>query len=278
MFTSLKDSAQDHERFAKNLQELSEKEGKSGRSQAYEFLKRFQEHSKEIEAREEATLGLFEVADHLIQVDTRENAFDDGNRGLLFQIVHSLMEEAEEPTQVLENAISTGKSPYFAVYLLGLLSEEYDDNSGTKSSERERLLQSDDICKLREIWVNQIDNKASKGELADVDRKRLILKRWKEWGDSDDAVDWVREYTDDDDSLIELIEKFITEINVSPGGTNEILKLEHIAPFLDIEDVEYRLKTIDENELAERQGEVVEIFLKAQALEDPNSVESWHLN
>jgi hypothetical protein len=273
-FTSLKTSAQDHEKFAQILLDLSEQEGKSGRSRAYNFLKRFQEHSREIETRKEATLGLFEVADHLVQVDPRANSLDDGNIGLLFQTVYSLIEEADKPTQILDDAISTSHSPYFGAYLLGLLSQEHGEYGGTERLERERLLQYEDICDLRETWVNQIENQASRGDLADVDRINLVLERWRDWGDSDDAVEWVGGHTEDDESLIEFIESFLTEVD-SLTGTYEILKLEQIDPFLDIEDVESRLNTIDDSELTERQEEVVEIFMEAQSLEDPNSLEGW---
>lgn len=277
-FTSLKTSAQDHEKFAQILLDLSEQEGKSGRSRAYNFLKRFQEHSREIETRKEATLGLFEVADHLVQVDPRANSLDDGNIGLLFQTVYSLIEEADKPTQILDDAISTSHSPYFGAYLLGLLSQEHGEYGGTERLERERLLQYEDICDLRETWVNQIENQASRGDLADVDRINLVLERWRDWGDSDDAVEWVRRYTADNESLIEFIEYFLTDVNASTGETYEILKLEQIEPFLDIEDVESRFNTIDDSGLTERQEEVVEIFIQAQSLEDPNSLEGWAFN
>jgi len=275
VFTSLKNSAQDHEEFARNLLELSEQKDKSGRSRAYNFLKRFREHAEEIETREEATLGLFNVADHLVQVDPRANSLDDGNIGLIFQTVYSLMEEVEKPTQILDDAISTGDSPYFAAYLLGLLSQEHGEYGGRERLERERLLPYEDIRNLRETWVSQIENQASKGDLADVDRINLVLDRWMEWGDSGEAVEWTKRYTTDNESLIEFIEYFLTDVSGSTGETYEILKPEKIEPFLDIEDVESRLNTIDDSELTERQEEVVKIFMKAQSLEDPNSLEGW---
>lgn len=274
-FTSIKNSAQDHKEFAQNLLGLSEQDGKSGRSRAYSFLKRFQEHSEEIETRKEATLGIFEVADHLVQVDPRANSLDDGNIGLLFQTVYSLMEDADKPTQILENTISTGDSPYFSAYLLGLLSQEHGEYGGTERLERNRLLRYEDILDLRETWVSQIENQAIRGDLADINRINLVLERWRDWGDSSGAVEWVRRYTTDTEALIEFIEHFLTNVNASNRETYEILKLEQIEPFLDIQDVEYRLDNIDDSELTERQKEVVNIFKQAQSLEDSNSLEGW---
>lgn len=79
-FETIVESTDDPEQFEDYLRELSAERRESGRSQAHNFLKRYEEHVSDIENSQGVVNVLFGLSDHLIKTDPPLNAMDVTSR------------------------------------------------------------------------------------------------------------------------------------------------------------------------------------------------------
>ena len=278
-FEEILEVTNDAEQFEETLRELSNKHRESGRSQVHNFLKRFQEHTTDIENQQEVVDVFFGLSDYLIEIDPPLNMMDSGNRGHLFQIIYAIADQSENPLSLLENGIEQDGSSYFGAYFIGLLLQEHGELGGDKRAERNRLLSRDAITALQQTWVDQIEQRAEQDGLADVYNINFVLRRWNEWGSAENAAAWAQEYAADDESLLTLVESFIKEGRSSTKGEKEYLDPEWIDPYINQSDVEDRLDELDLDGLTEREKEVVDLFWKGVEYQengqDPSNFETW---
>ncbi|MDL0131533.1 hypothetical protein PNP59_11410 [Halobacterium salinarum] len=133
-FETIVASTEDPEQFEQYLHDLADSHRESGRSQAHNFLKRFKEHATDIDHRQEVVNVLFSLSDYLIEADPSLNSLDHGNRSHLFQTVHTIADQAEDPSGLLKKGIRQEGSSYFAAYFIGLLLQEHGENGGNHPS------------------------------------------------------------------------------------------------------------------------------------------------
>ena len=278
-FETILASTEDPQQFAEHLRKLSNENRRSGRSQAHNFLKRFQEHATDIEHSQEVVKVLFSLSDHLIETDPALNSLDRGNRGHLFQSVRQIVDQSQEPTELLKNGIQQNGSSYFAAYLIGLLLQEHGENGGNKRHKQNHLLPREDIIELQQEWVTQIEQRAQSDSLSDISNIDYVLNRWKEWGSSEDAANWAQQYASDNESLLRLVEEFIRTGRSSAQGETEYIDPEWIDPFIDQDDVENCLDSVNPAELTQQQKEVIDTFWKGVEFQDrgkdPSEFETW---
>ncbi|WP_367176270.1 KAP family P-loop NTPase fold protein [Haloarcula rubripromontorii] len=279
-FQSIVKSTENPEKFEKHLMELSDQRRDSGRSEAHNFLKRFEEHAAEVGNKKGATKVLFRLSDHLIEVDPPANQFNDGNRGHIYRAVHNMLENTADPGPILEDAIRRDGSTYFTTHFLIRCLQEHGEHGGNTKREENRLLSMDTINSLKQVWVEQVEGKAESNKLSEqphhLDR---VLDTWIEWGDQEEAVEWSQSYASDDESLVDLVDSFLREGRSSAIGRFYYIDPEWLEPFIDIEEAEKRLQSIDKNRLDEDERKAVEKFLRGRELreagEDPSSLEAW---
>jgi predicted KAP-like P-loop ATPase len=278
-FEAIVASTENPKQFEEHLRELANKNRESGRSQAHNFLKRFNEHATDSDHPQEVVNVLFRLSDYLIETDPSLNSLDRGNRSHLFQTVHTIADQVEDPTELLKTGVQQNGSSYFAAYFIGLLLQEHGENGGNKRHEQNRLLPREDITELQQEWVTQIEQRAQSGSLSDATKLDHILNRWSEWGSPEDATEWVQQYASDDESLLRLVEDFVRTGRSSATGETEYIDPEWIDPFIDQGVVEDQLDSVDSDDLTQRQQEVVDVFWKAvefqEADKDPSEFETW---
>ena len=278
-FEAILESTADPGHFEKHLRELANESRESGRSQAHNFLQRFQEYATDTEHPQTVVNVLFGLSDYLIEIDPSYNSLDQGNRSHLFQTIHRIADDAENPAELLKNGICQNGSSYFAAYFIGLLLQEHGEKGGNKRHERNRLLPRADITELQQEWVTQIEERVEAGSLSDTSNLDHVLNWWAEWGSAEDATDWVQQYASDDESLLRLVEAFVRTGRSSAKGETEYIDPQWIEPFIDQDEVEDRLDSLDATELTQRQQEVVDTFWKAIEFQedgkDPSEFETW---
>lgn len=278
-FETIVASTEDPEQFEQYLHDLADSHRESGRSQAHKFLKRFKEHATDIDHRQEVVNVLFSLSDYLIEADPSFNSLDHGNRGHLFQTVHTIADQAEDPSGLLKKGIRQDGSSYFAAYFIGLLLQEHGENGGNKRHKQNRLLARETITELQQEWVTQIEQRAQSGSLSGASNLDYVLNRWSEWGSAEDAADWAQQFVSDDESLLRLLAEFVKTGRSSSKGETSYIDPGWIDPFVDQDEVKNRLDSIDAAELTDRQQEVVDVFWKGVAFQeadkDPSEFETW---
>lgn len=271
--------------FAERLEELSEEQRKSGRSQAHNFLDRFLGLTNDISEDHIPTVvtAFFLIGDDLIPKDPRKNAFDPGNRTLVLRSIFDLLrriEGKENRATILKEAFEEGDSVYLPTYFLGIALQEHGEYNGTEKPEEDRLLERSQIGELKEVAIDQVEKAAEEGELLDTYLLRIPLRRWKEWTDSEEAEEWAKQVTEEDENLLRFVEQFVSEGAVN-GSPVKYIDPRDVEPFLDKSDVEERLEKMEKESLDDSEQEAVELFQEGMKHlkhdRDPSSLETWIL-
>lgn len=275
--------------FANQLQELTEQDGKGGRSKANRFLKEFSAHVQGLTSEQIAGTirGLFIAGDELCATDPSMSLMDSGSKNQLVSIFWALLQEIEDREtrfRLLNESISEGTSPYLSSVVLALRYREHGEMDGEEIEEEERLLNYDQVEGLASTWVESVESKAEAGDLSTVPNLEIVLGRWDEWSASDRPQQWVEENTESADKLLNFLSHFVQQgqyASRSERGVKNYFDPGWLEPFLDPAEVEARLEALDNDELDEWQLQVVELFMEGRRLSDrgrdPSNFTLWHM-
>lgn len=275
--------------FADRLEQLTEQEGRGGRSKANRFLRRFPDYTQDLTS--EQTLGtvkgLFIAGDALCVADPSINMMDSGSANQLTSIIWALLYEIEDQEMRfhhLNESISEGMSPYLSSMVLGIHYQEHGEMGSNGIEEEERLLNYDQLEELTSTWVESVESKAEAGDLSTVPNLEIVLGRWDEWSASDRPQQWVEENTESTDELLGFLSHFVQQgqyASRSERGMKNYFDPAWLEPFLDPAEVEARLEALDNDELDEWQLQVVELFMEGKRLSDrgrdPSNFTLWHI-
>jgi len=275
----------DANEFADQLQELASRNVESDRSLAHTFLSQFPNYTDSIINDGEVIKSFQIVGDQLIKTDPVRNSLDDGNRGHILRITFELLDNRSkrENFELLREAIKMGSSPYFATYLLGVLLQEHGEYGGDEIKEDKQKLSKEQLGELKQDVVCLIEKRASEKTLLEAPNLSLILTRWSEWTNAEKPTHWAEELAKNREGLFNLIRIFVKEGRHGtigrPKQTVKYLDPADIDPFIDVAEIENRLKEIDREELNEDDQELMDLFEKAQEItnkgKDPGSLEVW---
>lgn len=275
--------------FANELRQLSEQEGKEGRSKANRFLKRFSDYTHDLtsEQTKAAIKGLFIAGDELCAADPSMSLMDSGSKNQLVTIIRELLhkiEDQEARFRLLNESISESTSHYLSSVVLILRYRDHGEMGGEGVEEEERLLNYNQVEELTSVWIESIESTAEAGNLAATPELDVVLSRWHEWSASDQPQQWVEENTETTDELLGFLSHFIQQgqyASRSKSGVKNYFDPSSVEPFLDPAEVEERLEALDDNDLNDWQQQTAELFMKGKEFsdkgKDPSNFTLWHI-
>lgn len=283
---SIVESTNNVDEFSEKLLDLSNEAGREHRSKANTFLQRFEGYTDEIprERIDNLLVALFIVGDRLILEDPSRSMLDNGSDSSLFRIILNLLKRInhEGRHSVLSNAIQEGNSVYLPTYFIILMLQEHGEYRGEERDKKDRTFDSEQIAVLKENTVNKIKELADSGDLVDTPHLHRVLKRWHEWGVSEEVENWSEETFSNRQELLNLLSGMVQVGTTSTSRTvskTEYINPDNIEPYLEISFVEDRLNEIDDEELSEDEKEVVRQFIEGieriEKGKDPGDFGSW---
>lgn len=133
--------------------------------------------------------------------------------------------------------------------------------------EEKRTVTSDQLEKLEKIVLGKIKQWEEDGKLAEHKHLTAILYRWKQWGDEKEVRAFVEKIILDDIGLIKFISGFLGERS-SQGFSDYVAKtesrihLDEISEFIDVKDIEPRIRGINNSNTIERFSEKEQLAVK----------------
>lgn len=191
---------------------------------------------------------------------------------VIFQLIHRFS-TYEKRFVVLKNAISNSKrSIQTAINEIEVQNREHGkyDSKEIPEPEEKLTLRSDQVAELENLLCAKIEKWANDGRLKNHKNLISILYSWKKWGDSEKVDSFVKGLIKDEEGLIIFITAFLNEVK-SQGLSSysyEIdwrINLENIKKFVDINEIEPRLRKIyhssDYEKLDERKKLGIKTFI-----------------
>jgi len=259
LFVSL---AGDAEGFYRKLVEFFDR--KVGRR----LLERMEDYIQGIDEGyiESVIIAIFNAED--IMAVERNFRVMSGTRALAGRIVYLLLGRIQESVrrkEILLSAIEKSQRVYLPVYFVSYITitAKEGDGMGQKA-----LLgfSASDLNEIRGKCLDKIRWFAKEGKLSKGPCLGEILYRWLEWENAEVVRSYVDKLLSTDEGLWEFLIGFISEV-FSTEGDYKIIRPKSVGNFVDLEDVEKRIKRIvveHGGELTDKQKEVVDALEKGR--------------
>lgn len=179
-----------------------------GLSKARALLERLMDHvEKDVKHKCISPIvhALLDVGDELLQEsDSPLGMFDFGNESRVRRVIYHLLKRVEpaERVALVESAMDAGHSLRCSQYLIVALSDESDKGKD------DALLTVDAVQKLKERWVEKVQNSSQNDQLIQHTELALLLRGWRLWGHADAPRDWWQQAAATDQGVMTLISAF----------------------------------------------------------------------
>ena len=145
------------------------------------------------------------------------------------------------------------------------------ESEETPEPEEKRIVNSEQFEELEKIACGKIEKWAEDGRLAKHGHLPYILFSWRNWGQEDNVSTFVNNMIRNDDGLVDFITSFLNK-STSYGiytdrvaETHWYINIESIGKFVDIEEVEPRIRKIysssDFEQLDDQKKLAIKMFL-----------------
>ena len=224
--------------------------------------------------------SLLVVSDRLITYSHRQQFNTDIRQTMIF-IIESLLSRPEinEEVGILAKSAEDSNSVIFLSYLLGQYRRDHGEAGDNQITEQERLLNSDELERLKSVFIENIAEAAQSGDLLRLNQIKFPLQQWSEWADSDDAQQWVSDIAQSDSGLLLLIDRIILDSSVSSDSEQLYTDPRWVSKYLELSEVKDRIEAIDRGKLSDERRRSVEIFNRGVELleegKDPSSPGVW---
>jgi predicted KAP-like P-loop ATPase len=223
--------------FAEALLELNE----DGRLR--KFLKRLEDYIDDIP--EENTKSVIMVLMDIGDLSSKDNLVIFN----LFKQLNYRSDSQEKRFNILKNAIEKAEnSLYTIVYEVHSLGDEYGKYSSERTEfEKELTVNAEHLKNLEELACKKIESWAEDRKLLKCRDLKFILFMWKEWGENDKVVKFVKNVIETDNGLIDLIASFLSYVGMGDTAithTHWRIHLDEIGKFLDLIEIEPRMRII----------------------------------
>jgi hypothetical protein len=181
------------------------------------------------------------------------------------------LDSQEDRFNVLRNSINSAtRSLYTIVLEVAKFRRDLDDEKESVQKEK-FVLNSDQLKELEDMSKNKIKIWVEKGRLDEYRDIRFILYQWKQWGaDSEDINYLISKILENDSKLINFISDCIS-MSISSRVTDYVSKTHYsiafsnVEEFMNLDEVEHRLKEISSSGVlegrTEREKNAVKLFL-----------------
>ncbi|MCA9385937.1 hypothetical protein KC717_04790, partial [Candidatus Dojkabacteria bacterium] len=208
--------------------------------------------------------ALFNISDDL--PEEKVGMWDFGIDMDLMRIIYQLFKREEDKNKnfkVLKKAITLSKGLFGPVQGISLESSRKKEGKGSD----EFVVPEDKIEELQRLCLEKI-NGTDINDLLKNKNLLYILYRWKEWDNKDNVKVFIEKIENDNQKLISLVVKFISESRsqrIGEYGVKILKKFDYnsLANFLDLDLVKTKLEEIKiQNSLEYRKDkETIDLFL-----------------
>ncbi|ALN55739.1 KAP family P-loop domain protein [Lysobacter enzymogenes] len=264
----------DSDHFARQLEAAFLIKNAGGVSKVPELLDRLMDHvANDIpgDAAESVVEALFKVGDKLLSdKDRYESMFGFGNETRVARVVYHLLKviTLERRVPVLERAISVGGALRCGQSLIESLEEEAQKR---ERSNGESLVSLQDIQALKQSWCERVSELAGDPHFIDRPAIAWIVRGWREWGKSADAIAWWHAAAVDDIGLLKLIAAQASHSRTQSGS--DLAWRAHLRvnprgfePYADIDALAERLRELlGKGDVSEEHAVAVNAYISAWA-------------
>ncbi len=162
---------------------------------------------------------------------------------VIYQLLYIL--EENERFEVFKSAIDRRQSIFTVVQEVALL-ERYP---GEPPSADDKLISVLHLNQLRVQALQKITRAAAEGRLMGSPELLMYLFRWRDWGDINEARDWVSQQASSDSGMLEFLTT--TKRKITTAGGNEVgtrvryeIDLQQIEQFMDVQELATRARNI----------------------------------
>ncbi|MEG4634752.1 P-loop NTPase fold protein [Microcoleus sp. AR_TQ3_B6] len=267
--------AKDAKAVGENLVELAHQKRSDGTSQVRAFLERLEDYTeKEIPANciPSIVKALFDVGDQLLPAeDEPQGMFDFGNDIRIERLLSRLLRRIDEQArfETLKEAISNGNALSIIVREVAALGQEQGKYGAEESIPAEECLQSvEHLKELEGIALKRLRDAAQQNFLLQSPKLSENLHHWQNWAGEEEVKQWVEKIIDDDEGLVNFLEKFLQK-DFSEDGSNETQKtgykldLNWLEPYLEPSLIVERMSSLGEtSELTEARKNAIAQFIR----------------
>lgn len=219
--------------------------------------------------------ALFNLSDYM--PDEKLGFSDFGSDMDVMRIIHQLLirdSNKQRNYEVLKKSIKESKGLYGPIHRISIESSRLEKGK----PEEELAISTENIKDLQQLCLKRIQEFRTEGKLLKHKKLVSILYRWKEWDVHKGWEEFVQyDVIKEDSTLIEFLEKFISEIqSLSMGdyGVRNIKRYNYksLQDFINLEGIRNRLLKIKENnqDLYINNKEIIHLFLDNYDKKDEN--------
>ena len=204
----------------------------------YMLLERLSDHAGELSARCRENL-LVIVLDFMEDVTDRGplcglRIMERNTTGLCYRVLKSI--PGGKGLEIAEKTLGSTKGVFSPAYLLGGLNQAVEEfKKGT--SREEPPFAREEMRRLNDICVGEIEKAAEDGSLADNKRLHYVLSYWKKWGPEAAAGTYVAELSQTSDGLISLLRGF--------ASGDEGIHKDLLEEFIDLGELDRKVSELD---------------------------------
>ncbi|MFC6903642.1 hypothetical protein [Halalkalicoccus tibetensis] len=255
------------EDYASAFEDLVEQGGEHGRTKANQLLD--QTSLNDIENVKPFFYSLFIVGDDLIRADPSYSALDRGSNWVILEFIDDILESMVRDVRggLLDEAISEGDSVYLPVFYIESTLREHGVGGGDPEplEKTQRMLTQSQIDSLKNVVVSKIEQAADENQLESVPNLDRVLLKWEEWSTSNQAKEWVSDVSTDTDSLLVVLNSFISQSRYASAyesGTQSFVDIEYVLKIIDLSDLKEWVSSIDKEDLEKDEADLIRIYEK----------------
>ncbi|MGH2459691.1 MAG: KAP family NTPase [Chloroflexota bacterium] len=275
--------------FGARLLELAGERRPDGLTRAAAFLEELEDHTeKDVRDCDIAPIvkALLAVGDDLLRLDEENQAFVSiPNDMRIARVIWQLLRRLDEVNQfqAFREAIIDSRAISTIVTRVAYwCSKPGGHRPGqTDQSDTALFTNPEHISELRKRALQKIREGAAAGSLIATPRLAYVLSRWQEWGDVDEAREWVQRIISDDKGLAQILSKFLQKgsnrgVGNSVSETVYYLDPKWLEPFLDPDTIVERVRRmVDDPVFPDEDRLAAARFLRGHELrqqgQDPSS-------
>lgn len=255
-------STGNREQFSRELQRLIEEK------RLRKFLVRFEDFVKDISDNniENVITCLYDIEDTLPE-DEKIDPFDIDSDMQIVRIVYQMLKEVKDEVQKGEMLITAIKNTNGLYSPIQQISLELKSQEEKENKEDSLLLNKEHLERLKALCIEKVKERRHKNTLEDNRHLVYILYRWKEWGDHKESESFVKEITASEKGLVKFLSKFLFKQTSHTSGDYVYrvewkLSFKNFSEYINPEEAEKKIKSLDRTKLEDKEGIAVELFLK----------------
>jgi len=277
-------SLPDKGKFCKYLKYLIKQKRSDGSTKLSIFLERMEDYTSKIPQDHIPIIieTFFDMGDEFIIPEDEGMGFLSWRNNIrMRRIIWQLLRRYNDKNkrfEILKNAFEKGRAISMMVSELISFWQQHGKYGGTKTPDKDILLNGDHLETLQGIVLDKIKEAEKEDKLLNTPFLPSILYHWKEWGNEGEVRDWVSKVVASDEKLPIFLLKFLQKtqsytITDRVAKTHWRLNPNRLKDFIDLDILEKRCNEVLSNDsivatLDNKEKLAIRQFLKEKHLLD----------